>query len=117
VLIGYGGTVGEVDTLIGGRGSDTFAVGVSYARFGGSSGLVGYTDDGNAGYALIQDFNVNDFIELKGDISQYTFGVANLAGTAALDTTISYNSASGLDLIAVVQDATNVTVDNLVFFT
>jgi Ca2+-binding RTX toxin-like protein len=120
VFVGYGNTPGEVDTLIGGGGSDTFGVGVSYARFGagsGSGGLVGYTGDGDAGYALIRDFNSEDFIELKGNINQYSFGVANLAGMAALDTTIYYNGADGLDLIAVVQDTTNVPLGNLVFFT
>jgi len=120
VLVGYGNTPGEVDTLIGGGGSDTFGVGVSYARFGagsGSGGLVGYTDDGDAGYALIRAWESTDFIELKGDISQYTFGSENRAGMNTLDTTIYYNGIDGLDLIAVVQDATNVTVDNLVFFT
>ena len=116
VLVGYGSTAGEVDTLIGGGGSDTFGVGVSFARFGGGGGLVGYTDDGDAGYALIRDFNSEDFIELKGDISQYSFGVANLAGRAALDTTIYYNGANGSDLIAVVQDTDSVPAANLVFF-
>jgi hypothetical protein len=60
---------------------------------------------------------VDDFIELKGNINAYTFDVANFGGSAAADTTIYYNGIDGLDLIAVVQDATNVTVDNLVFFT
>ncbi|MFB8791533.1 MAG: hypothetical protein U7123_22510 [Potamolinea sp.] len=56
-------------------------------------------------------------IELYGNINQYTFGSANLVGSAALDTTIYYKGANGLDLIAVVQDVTNVPVDNLVFCT
>jgi Ca2+-binding RTX toxin-like protein len=119
VLVGYGNTPGEVDTLIGGSGSDTFGVGVSYARFGagsGSGGLLGYTGDGNTGFALIRGWESTDFIELKGDISQYTFGSENRAGMNTLDTTIYYNGVNGPDLIAVVQDATNVPLGNLVFF-
>jgi Tol biopolymer transport system component len=98
VLVGYWLTVGEIDTLIGGRGSDTFGVGVSFAHFGGSGGIVGYTDSGNADYALIKDFSTSDFIELYGNINQYTFGSANLAGSDALDTLIYGNGINGLDL-------------------
>ncbi|MFB8788459.1 MAG: hypothetical protein U7123_06325 [Potamolinea sp.] len=50
-------------------------------------------------------------------VSGDNFGSANLAGSDALDTTIYGNGINGLDLIAVVQDVTNVPVENLVFFT
>jgi len=119
LLIGYGNTSGEQDILVGGAGSDIFGIGISYARFGagsGSGGLLGYTGDGNTGFALIRGWESTDFIELKGDISQYTFGSENRAGMSTLDTTIYYNGVNSPDLIAVVQDATNVPLGNLVFF-
>jgi Tol biopolymer transport system component len=119
LLVGYGNTSGEIDTLVGGAGSDTFGVGVNYAYFGGGSGgLIGYTDDGNAGYALIRGWESTDFIELKGDISQYTFGSENRAGMSTLDTTIYYNGTNGLDLIGVVQDQSiSATSSTFIFFT
>jgi Tol biopolymer transport system component len=120
LLIGYGGTSGEQDILVGGAGSDIFGIGASYVRFDdriSGGGLVGYTGDGDTGFALIRDLNVDDFIELKGNINQYTLGVSNIAGMNTLDTTIYYNGIDGLDLIAVVQDATDLSPDRFIFFT
>jgi Tol biopolymer transport system component len=119
LLVGYGNTSGEIDTLVGGAGSDTFGVGVSFARFGGESGgLIGYTDAGDDDYALIRGYDSTDFIELLGDISQYTFGWENLVGRSTLDTTIYYNGTNGPDLIAVVQDQSiSATSSTFIFFT
>jgi Tol biopolymer transport system component len=118
-LVGYGNSTGEIDTLRGGAGSDTFGIGVNISRYGagsGSGGLVGYTDDLNAGYALIKDWQSSDVIELKGDASQYTFrDNENFSGTTAFDTTIYYNGANGLDLIGVVQDSI-VASSNYIYF-
>lgn len=116
VLVGYGNGFAEIDTFIGGAGADIFGVSVNFARSGGSSGIVGYINDGNAGCALIQDFDTTDKIELKGSIGQYTFKQENILGSATLDTTIYYNGTGGLDLIAVVQDTTTVAASNLLFF-
>jgi Ca2+-binding RTX toxin-like protein len=119
LLVGYGNTSGEIDTLVGGAGSDIFGIGVSYARFGGDNGgLVGYTDDGDTGFALIRGWNSTDFIELKGDFSQYSFGqVFNYGDVNKADLTISYNGSNGSDLIAVLQDATDLSPDSFIFFT
>ena len=119
LLVGYGNTSGEIDTLVGGAGSDIFGIGVSYARFGGGNGgLVGYTDDGDTGFALIRGWNSTDFIELKGDFSQYSFGQAfNYGDVNKVDLMISYYGSNGPDLIAVVQDATNLSQDSFIFFT
>ena len=120
LLIGHGNTSGERDTLFGGTGSDIFGISVNYARLtsgSASGGFVGYTGDGDTGFALIRDLNVDDFIELKGNINQYTLGVSNIAGMNTLDTTIYYNGIDGLDLIAVVQDATDLSPDRFIFFT
>jgi Ca2+-binding RTX toxin-like protein len=110
LLVGYGGDTNEVDTLIGGAGSDIFEICINYARFVFSSpvsgGVIGYLGNGNADYALIRDWQSTDSIELKGNSSQYTIQqeIFAGAGTNVVDTTIYYNGATGLDLIGVVQD-------------
>ncbi|MBD1881817.1 calcium-binding protein [Coleofasciculus sp. FACHB-T130] len=96
-LNGYGGTVGEYDTLSGGSEGDTFVLGTAY---GGVSYLGG-------GYATITDFkwNEGDKIQVKGSYTDYTLSKSyDFGGTTALDTAIY----KGNDLIAVVQDTTNV---------
>jgi Ca2+-binding RTX toxin-like protein len=118
VLIGYGSGVGEVDTLTGGAGADIFCLGVNFARLGSSAGggVVGYIGDGYAGYALITDWDATDTIELKGNINQYTIIQEDWQiGTAALETSIYYNGANGLDLIGIVQDTGNAAL-NFSFF-
>jgi Tol biopolymer transport system component len=119
LLIGYGGTSGERDTLVGGAGSDIFGIGINYARFGaGGGGLVGYTGDGDTGFALIRGWDSTDFIELKGDFNQYSFGqVFNYGDVNQADLTISYRGSNGSDLIAVLQDATDLSPDSFIFFT
>jgi Ca2+-binding RTX toxin-like protein len=86
----------EYDILVGGGGSDTFVLGtplgVQYQGFG---------------YATITDWNPSsDFILAGGNSSLYSFGYSDLSGGFALDTQIYY----GIDLIANVQDTTNVSV-------
>jgi RTX calcium-binding nonapeptide repeat (4 copies) len=84
----------EYDTLIGGAGSDTFVLG----------GFWGASYQG-AGYATIADWDPSaDYIETLGDSSQYSFGYSDWSGGSATDTGIYYGS----DLIAVVQDSTDV---------
>ncbi|MFB8790443.1 MAG: DUF4347 domain-containing protein [Potamolinea sp.] len=117
ILVGYGGAIGEIDILLGGLGADTFGVGVNFARYGGSGGLVGYTGDGYDGYAFIEDWDSTDTIELKGDLSQYTILQEDWAlGTATLETSIYYNGTDGFDLIGIVQDTGDASL-NLSFFT
>lgn len=96
-LIGYGGTGYEYDVLVGGTGADLFSLG---------SSLYGDYYLG-AGYAVIADFDWQeaDYIAVGSDISQYTLDKRyNLLGGSALDTAIY----KGNDLIAVVQDTTDV---------
>lgn len=93
----------EYDTLVGGAGSDTFVLG----DFLG----VGY--DG-LGHATITDWNSSsDYIQVGGFSSLYSFGYADLSGGSALDTQIYY----GIDLIANVQDTTNVSLSRDFIFT
>jgi Ca2+-binding RTX toxin-like protein len=100
-LDGYATSGTEYDTLSGGAGSDTFVLGGSW----------GVSYQGN-GYATITDFNGQyDWLEVRGSSSthsyngiSYSIGTGNWAGTSATDTLLYY----GNDVIAVIQDTTNV---------
>jgi Ca2+-binding RTX toxin-like protein len=104
-LNGFGGGYSvEIDTLTGGSGSDTFAIGDStgVAYLGGYDILTN-TD---ASYALITDFSAaDDYIQAYAGAS-YNFGYGNWSGGSALDTGIYTNN----DLLAVVQDTTDVNM-------
>jgi Ca2+-binding RTX toxin-like protein len=94
ILNGYGAKTGEYDTLVGGAGSDTFLLGDR------TSGVF-YQ---GTGYTTITDFRSGvDKIELRS--GNYTLQYKNWSGSSAMDTGIYYGS----DLIAVLQDTTNVT--------
>ena len=101
-LNGYGGnTVGEIDDLYGGDGSDIFVVadsnrGVFYWRSG--SGV------------RIWDFDSSeDFIQLLGSSDEYSAERdQNYAGGSANDTLITYKS----DAIALIVDNTTINGDN-----
>jgi Ca2+-binding RTX toxin-like protein len=95
-LNGFGGGL-ENDTLTGGANADTFVLGKQ---------LVNNFYTG-AGLAVITDFNSaeGDKIALFQSSTQYIVQFGNFGyGGAALDTKISF----GLDVIAVLQDTTNV---------
>lgn len=95
-LDGYSTSGTEYDTLVGGDGSDTFILGGSW----------GVSYQGNA-YATISDWNPSsDYIQTIGNSSQYSLGYADYSGSSALDTQIYY----GNDLIANVQDTTNLSI-------
>ena len=87
----------QYDSLSGGTGSDYFILGTS-------SG-VSYLGQG---YATITDWNpLYDYIEVRGNASQYSLSYStNWGGTSAVDTTIYYGS----NVIAVVRDTTNVSI-------
>ena len=93
----------EYDTLSGGSGYDTFVIGDSQSVFYRGSG-----------FATITDWNASqDYIQAKGSSSQYSFRTANWSGSNALDTGIYF----GNDLIAVVEDTTNVSFSRDFTFT
>ncbi|MGB7440461.1 MAG: peroxidase family protein [Coleofasciculaceae cyanobacterium] len=93
-LDGYDITGTEYDTLTGGAGFDTFVLG----------GFWGVSYQG-LGYATITDWDFErDHIEVIGNSSQYSLGYENRSGDFQLDTLIR----QGNDLIAVVEDTTNV---------
>lgn len=86
----------EIDTLIGGAGSNTFQIGNSIAP---ESYYVG---NGSADYALIQNFEPGiDYIRLKGSSSsEYTF--------QAVDGNLNISTLSG-DLIGIVEGVTSLS--------
>ncbi|MEH2205214.1 MAG: hypothetical protein V7K53_14230 [Nostoc sp.] len=95
-LDGYATSGVEYDTLVGGSGSDTFVLGGSWG--------VSYQD---FGFATITDWNASvDYIQTIGNSSQYSFGYSNWSGSSLIDTEVYYGS----ELIAVVQDTTNVSL-------
>jgi Ca2+-binding RTX toxin-like protein len=86
----------EKDTLLGGGGADTFVLATSNGSL--------YLGDG---FATILDFKwwEGDTIKVAGSISDYRLDMTkNFSGNPALDTAIY----RGNDLIAVVQDTTDV---------
>jgi Ca2+-binding RTX toxin-like protein len=99
-LNGYGTGGTEYDTLTGNGGPDTFILGGSWA--------VSYL---GVGHATITDFSnaQGDTLQVYGSQSDYSLGkTANLSGGSALDTGIYYQQ----DLIAVVQDTTDVNLSS-----
>jgi Ca2+-binding RTX toxin-like protein len=96
-LDGYGTSGIEYDNLTGGTESDTFVLG----------GFWGVSYQGT-GHAIITDWEwQSDFIEVPGNASQYFLSFSNLGvGSIATDTGIYF----GTDLIAIIQDSTNVNI-------
>lgn len=94
----------EVDTLIGGHGSDTFMLGDASGVFY----LGGRTANGHdASYALIKDWNpAIDHIQINRGSGRYRLVQnQNWLGSSTNDTGIYV----GNDLIGVIQDSTNVS--------
>ncbi|MDZ8140101.1 MAG: calcium-binding protein [Nostoc sp. DedQUE04] len=102
ILIGFNGVSGnELDTLRGGSGADTFALGDRSGSF--------YLNSAGSSFATIVDFDSSqaDKIRVNGSAFGYTLNKnVNFSGGSALDTSILKNG----DLIAVVQDNTNVSI-------
>ncbi len=101
VIQGAGFAGNELDTLAGGIGADIFVLGDRSRSF--------YLNSGGSSFATITDFKSSegDKIRINGSIfgSGYTLTKnQNFSGGSALDTLIHKNG----DLIAVVQDTTNV---------
>ncbi|MBI4783484.1 MAG: hemolysin-type calcium-binding protein [Oscillatoriophycideae cyanobacterium NC_groundwater_1537_Pr4_S-0.65um_50_18] len=66
----------EVDQLTGGRGKDTFVLGV--AATGTSPAASFYSSSADADYALITDFGQPDRIQLAGAVTDYTLGAVSV---------------------------------------
>ena len=101
----FGGYTSEQDKLTGGSGADVFSLGYT-----GSYTEIKYLGEG---FATITDFTYweGDKIQIGGSISDYTLDKsANISGLDTLDTAIYRNG----DLIAVVQDKTDVYTWNFI---
>ena len=99
-----GGAFIEIDTLTGGSGSDTFVIGDSTGV--GYLGGYDYFTNTDGSYALITDFSAaSDYIQAYAGAS-YSLGYGDWSGGYGLDTAIY----TGGDLLAVVQDTTNVDI-------
>jgi Ca2+-binding RTX toxin-like protein len=96
-LDGYATSGIEYDILTGGTESDTFVLG----------GWWGVSYQGE-GHAIVTDWEPQlDRIEAKGNASQYSLNFSNLnVGSAANDTGIYF----GNDLIAIIQDSSDVNI-------
>lgn len=89
---------GEVDTLTGDSGKDTFALATTLP---GGAKSVFYTASGNDDYALLADFKVSeDQIQLMGSANHYTLGSSPTGSPAG--TGIFFNNGSSSELIGVV---------------
>ncbi|NJK48509.1 type I secretion protein [Candidatus Gracilibacteria bacterium] len=102
----------EIDTLVGGASADTFRV--------GDRDRVYYNDGqdntrGEADYALIQDFSqsAGDVIQLRGNAASYTLGTVPQG--LPTGTAIFLKTSSQDELIAVVQNANNLSLSSASF--
>lgn len=104
LLNGYGFTE-EYDILTGGQGADTFVLGDNTFL---NDGTVYYGETAGFGFARITDFDwqEGDKFEVFGDIADYSLTYGNRYGISAQDTFIEYKG----DLIAIVQDTTDVII-------
>jgi Ca2+-binding RTX toxin-like protein len=96
---------GEIDRFTGGAGRDRFVLGATGGAFysDGNTSTSGISD-----YALIADFNaLEDTIQLSGAKSRYSLGASptGLAAGAAI-----FLNESRLELIAIVQGSTNISL-------
>jgi Ca2+-binding RTX toxin-like protein len=110
ILNGKGVSVGEIDGLTGGAGADTFVLGDSSIAF--------YLGSNWDERASIFDFNLaeGDTIRLHGSASDYSFIVGSYGwGTDAADTALYYNNNGSYDLIAVIQDVSNLSLNSSAF--
>ncbi|HEY9641753.1 MAG TPA: calcium-binding protein [Coleofasciculaceae cyanobacterium] len=91
----------EVDRLTGGRGKDTFVLGV--AANGTNPATAFYTASADADYALITDFSKPDRIQLAGAAADYTLGAASVGSTtgSTAGAGIYLNKAGQSELVAV----------------
>ncbi|MBW4684077.1 MAG: hypothetical protein KME40_03050 [Komarekiella atlantica HA4396-MV6] len=104
--------VGEIDRLTGGTESDRFVVGTTVGVFYSDSNT---STSGLDDYALITDFNIlEDTLQLFGSNSSYSLGAVPTG--LATGTALFLNETS-LELIAIIQGSTNLSLSASYFVT
>lgn len=93
--------VGEIDTLIGTEGEDSFFLGVGTTPSNPTAQSF-YLGNGDADFARVQNFDPNrDYIHLAGDLNDYQFEPNNG----------SLNISNGGDLVAIVEGVSALETD------
>ena len=97
---------GDIDTLTGGNGNDTFILGEGSRVFYDSDFMSGL---GTQDYALVTDFEPGlDTIQLHGSSSDYVIGGSGISDISGLG--IYYLTGSNFELIGVLEDASSFDV-------
>lgn len=108
--------VNEADVLIGGAGADTFVLGTTYPGRIGVSAVRFYVGDGNADFASIQNFQIEqDKIRLPGSSDNYRFEVENGNLNIFLTQRGAFDPLPVPDLVAIVSGVTELSDRNLDF--
>jgi hypothetical protein len=104
--------IGEIDTLTGGTGKDTFVLGDGSKVYYED---INATTPGLADYALITDFNTSqgDLVKLSGPISQYSLDNSPIAGISGQALFLNKPIGEPRELIAIFQNSTGLTVDSI----
>lgn len=101
---------GEIDTLEGGQGSDTFLL--------GNANHIFYNGEGTSNAAIIVDFNPNeDFIQLKSlDNASYVLAPGSSSASGTISTELFLDRPNEpLELIANLQGVTNLNLNDNYF--
>ncbi len=103
---------GEIDTLTGGVGKDSFLVGDINKVYYDDGDV---TTPGTSDYALITDFNSTegDIIKLSGSISQYSLDNSPIAGIKGQALFLNKPNSEPRELIAIFQNSTGLTIDTI----
>ncbi len=104
--------VGEVDRLTGGTGSDRFVLGTTVGVFYSDGNI---STSGLGDYALIADFNaLEDTIQLSSFNASYSLGAVPTGFTTG---TALFVNESSLELIAIIQSTTSLSLSASYFVT
>jgi hypothetical protein len=103
---------GEIDTLTGGTGKDTFGLGDT-SKVYYDDGAV--TTPGITDYALITDFNVaeGDIVKLNGLANQYSLGTSPITGVNGQALFLNKPTGEPSELIAIFKDSAGLTIDSI----
>lgn len=110
------GSVGTIDVLTGGTGSDTFGLGISSSVFYNDNLSSGSTQPSDIDdYALIEDFNTaEDTIQLHAGV-QYILGSSPISGVSGTGIFQVDSGGFSTDLIGVVQNVSGLDLRSSAF--